>query len=46
VKAAGETSPFIIGAGALGCEIIKMFASMGVSTGSNGKTFCTDDDNI
>ena len=46
VKAAAQSSPFIIGAGALGCEVIKMFALMGVSTEGNGKTYCTDDDNI
>jgi ubiquitin-activating enzyme E1 len=32
VKKASESSPFVIGAGALGCEFIKMFALMGVST--------------
>lgn len=46
VKNASESSPFIIGAGALGCELIKMFALMGVSTQGKGKCFCTDDDNI
>jgi ubiquitin-activating enzyme E1 len=46
VKSASESTPFVIGAGALGCEFIKMFALMGVSREGNGKCFCTDDDNI
>ncbi len=37
---------FMIGAGALGCEFIKEFALMGVSTGSNSVTTVTDNDNI
>ena len=36
---------FMIGAGALGCEFIKNFALMGISTNS-GKTTVTDNDNI
>jgi ubiquitin-activating enzyme E1 len=35
----------LIGAGALGCEFIKMFALMGFST-KGGKIAVTDDDNI
>ena len=35
----------MIGAGALGCEFIKMFALMGLST-KGGKVTVTDDDNI
>jgi ubiquitin-activating enzyme E1 len=35
----------VIGAGALGCEFIKMFALMGLST-RKGKLSVTDDDNI
>lgn len=46
VRRAGESSPFVIGAGALGCEFIKMFALMGVSTEGKGRLYCTDDDNI
>jgi len=34
----------MIGAGALGCEFIKMAALMGLCT--NGRFTCTDDDNI
>ena len=36
---------FMIGAGALGCEFIKNFALMGISS-KNGKTSVTDNDNI
>jgi ubiquitin-activating enzyme E1 len=45
VEKAQKSSSFIIGAGALGCEFIKMFALMGLSTKS-GKMSVTDDDNI
>jgi ubiquitin-activating enzyme E1 len=41
-----NSSSFVIGAGALGCEFIKMFALMGASTQGNGKCYVTDDDNI
>jgi ubiquitin-activating enzyme E1 len=40
-----NTNLFMIGAGALGCEFIKEFALMGIST-SGGKTIVTDNDNI
>ena len=46
VKKAQHSSSFLIGAGALGCEFIKMFALMGVSTEGSGKVSVTDDDNI
>ena len=36
---------FMIGAGALGCEFLKEFALMGIST-NGGKTVVTDNDNI
>lgn len=35
---------FMVGAGALGCEYIKMFALMGL--GARGRVTVTDDDNI
>ncbi|EAS04669.2 ubiquitin-activating enzyme E1 (macronuclear) [Tetrahymena thermophila SB210] len=37
---------FLVGAGALGCEYLKMFALMGMSTGQSGLVSVTDDDNI
>ena len=46
VKKAAESNSFLIGAGALGCEFIKMFALMGVGTTGKGRIMCTDDDNI
>jgi ubiquitin-activating enzyme E1 len=45
VKKASHCSSFVVGAGALGCEFIKMFALMGLSTKA-GKLSVTDDDNI
>ena len=45
VSKAAASSSFVIGAGALGCEFIKMFALMGLST-KGGKIAVTDDDNI
>ena len=37
---------FIIGAGALGCEFLKIFALMGIATDIKGKIIITDYDNI
>lgn len=37
---------FMIGAGALGCELIKAFAVMGIGCGEGGQVHCTDNDNI
>ena len=34
----------MVGAGALGCEFLKMFAMMGFSTDKSGKVSVTDDD--
>lgn len=34
----------MIGAGALGCEYLKMFSLMGLSTKGEGKLTVTDDD--
>jgi ubiquitin-activating enzyme E1 len=36
----------MVGAGALGCELIKAFALMGIACGTSGKVDCTDNDNI
>ena len=37
---------FIVGAGALGCEYLKIFALMGISTNKDSKTIITDNDLI
>jgi len=37
---------FLVGAGALGCEFLKDFAMMGISTGPRGLLTITDDDVI
>ena len=37
---------FLVGAGAIGCEMLKNWAMMGLATGSNGKVTVTDNDNI
>lgn len=37
---------FLIGAGALGCEFIKLFSLMGVACSKEGSCLVTDDDNI
>ena len=37
---------FMIGAGALGCEYLKIFSLMGISTNENKKVIVTDNDNI
>ena len=41
-----NTNIFLIGAGALGCEYLKIFSMMGVSTAKNAKVIVTDNDNI
>ena len=41
-----ETKLFMIGAGALGCEYLKLFALMGMGTGNEGMVSVTDDDTI
>lgn len=37
---------FVVGSGAIGCEVLKNLALMGVSTGSKGETIITDMDTI
>ena len=37
---------FLVGAGAIGCEMLKNWAMMGLATGPNGKITVTDNDNI
>ena len=41
-----ETRVFMIGAGAIGCELLKNFAMMGVGTGEKGGIVVTDPDVI
>lgn len=41
-----NTNIFMIGAGALGCEFLKTFAAMGISTNKDKKLSVTDNDNI
>ncbi|KAF2277312.1 ubiquitin-activating enzyme E1 [Westerdykella ornata] len=37
---------FLVGAGAIGCEMLKNWAMMGLGTGPNGKITVTDNDSI
>ncbi|KAK4049633.1 E1 ubiquitin-activating protein [Microbotryomycetes sp. JL221] len=37
---------FLVGAGAIGCEMIKNWAMMGLASGANGKIYVTDLDTI
>eukprot|EP00123_Amoebidium_parasiticum_P014370 comp22465_c0_seq1/m.33829 comp22465_c0_seq1/g.33829 ORF comp22465_c0_seq1/g.33829 comp22465_c0_seq1/m.33829 type:complete len:1012 (-) comp22465_c0_seq1:171-3206(-) len=37
---------FLVGAGAIGCEMLKNWALMGIACGQNGKVFVTDNDTI
>ena len=41
-----KLNAFVVGAGALGCEFLKLLAMMGVSCGAEGKLTVTDDDTI
>ena len=41
-----KSNIFMVGAGALGCEYLKIFAMMGISTDKNSKTTVTDNDSI
>ena len=41
-----KTKLFMIGAGALGCEYLKLFALMGIGAGEEGLVSVTDDDTI
>ena len=45
-KKLSDLNIFIIGAGALGCEFLKNFALMGISSGKNRKVIVTDNDCI
>ena len=41
-----NSNVFLIGAGAVGCEYLKLLSLMGVGTGRNSKIVVTDNDNI
>ncbi len=41
-----DAKVFLVGAGALGCEYLKMFSLMGMSSSKTGKFVVTDDDTI
>ena len=41
-----NTQEFLVGAGAIGCEMLKNWAMMGLATGPNGKITVTDMDQI
>ncbi|EWC48694.1 ubiquitin-activating enzyme E1 1 [Drechslerella stenobrocha 248] len=42
----GNTKEFLVGAGAIGCEMLKNWALMGLATGPNGSIHVTDMDSI
>lgn len=41
-----NTKEFLVGAGAIGCEMLKNWAMMGVGAGKDGALFITDMDTI
>ena len=45
-KALADSRVFLVGAGAIGCEMLKNLALMGVGCGENGQIFVTDMDRI
>ena len=45
-KKLGDLNLFVIGAGAVGCELLKYFAMMGISINKNSKLLVTDHDRI
>lgn len=46
VEMASESRIFMVGAGAIGCELLKNFAMIGLGTGESGKIVVTDPDHI
>ena len=46
VKEIQNTRLFIVGSGAIGCELLKNFAMLGVGTGDKGQIIITDPDHI
>jgi len=45
-KLLAEAKLFVVGSGAIGCELLKNFAMMGVSTAETGRIMLTDNDLI
>ena len=45
-KRLSKSNLFMVGAGALGCEYLKIFALMGISTDKNSRITVTDNDSI
>lgn len=45
-KKVGALRYFVVGAGAIGCELLKNFAMMGVGAGPDGQIYVTDMDLI
>ena len=45
-KKLGNTKEFLVGAGAIGCEMLKNWAMMGLAAGPEGKITVTDNDQI
>jgi ubiquitin-activating enzyme E1 len=41
-----QSTLFMVGMGALGCEFVKMLAMMGASSAESAMCYCTDDDSI
>ncbi len=41
-----NSSIFMVGAGAIGCELLKNFAMLGLGTGEKGRITLTDPDHI
>ena len=46
VDIVSESRVFMVGAGAIGCELLKNFAMVGLGTGESGKIIVTDPDHI
>lgn len=45
-KAIANTKTFLVGSGAIGCEVLKNWALMGLGSGPEGKIVVTDNDTI
>ncbi|CCE63841.1 hypothetical protein TPHA_0F03610 [Tetrapisispora phaffii CBS 4417] len=45
-KKLANSKVFLVGSGAIGCEMLKNWALLGLGSGENGKIFVTDNDSI